>query len=107
MHVFPYSRRERTVAYNYDNIVDPIEKKRRVSLLLKLNNKKALDYRKKFLNKELIVLVEREKNGYYYGHTSNYLEVMFKKNNNNVKINEYCSVLIKELGYPICRGEMK
>ena len=107
MHVFPYSRRERTVAYNYDNIVDPIEKKRRVSLLLKLNNKKALDYRKKFLNKELIVLVEREKNGYYYGHTSNYLEVMFKKNNNNVKINEYCSVLIKEIGYPICRGEMK
>jgi len=106
MHVFPYSRRERTVAYHYDNIVDPIEKKRRVGLLLELNNKKAMEYRNKFLNKELVVLVEREKNGYYYGHTSNYLEVMFKKNN-KVLVNEYCNVLITEIDYPICRGEMK
>ena len=106
MHVFPYSRRERTVAYHYDNIVDPIEKKRRVNLLLELNNKKAMEYRNKFLNKELVVLVEREKNGYYYGHTSNYLEVMFKKNN-KVLVNEYCNVLITEIDYPICRGEMK
>jgi len=106
MHVFPYSRRERTVAYHYDNIVDPIKKKRRVGLLLELNNKKAMEYRNKFLNKELVVLVEREKNGYYYGHTSNYLEVMFKKNN-KVLVNEYCNVLITEIDYPICRGEMK
>jgi len=106
MHVFPYSRRERTVAYHYDNTLDPIEKKRRVGLLLELNNKKAMEYRNKFLNKELVVLVEREKNGYYYGHTSNYLEVMFKKNN-KVLVNEYCNVLITEIDYPICRGEMK
>ncbi len=106
MHVFPYSRREKTVAYHYDNVVNPIEKKRRVGLLLELNNKNAINYRNKFLNKELDVLIEREKNGYYYGHTSNYLEVCFKKDS-KVKINEYCKVIITEIGYPICRGEMK
>ena len=47
-----------------------------------------------------------KKNGYYYGHTSNYLEVCFKKDS-KVKINEYCKVVITEIGYPICRGEMK
>lgn len=108
MHVFPYSRRERTVAYHYDNIVDPIEKKRRVSLLLELNKKQAIKYRNLFINKELEVLIEKEKNGYYYGHTSNYLEVMFKnKDINNTKVNEYCKVLITNVDYPICKGEMK
>lgn len=105
MHVFPYSRRPRTVAYHYDNIVDPIEKKRRVGLLLELNNKQAIKYRSLFLNKELEVLIEKEKNGYLYGHTSNYLEVMFKTKN-NVKVNEYCKVLITNVDYPICKGEM-
>lgn len=105
MHVFPYSRRPRTVAYHYDNIVDPIEKKRRVSLLLELNKKQAIKYRSLFLNKELEVLIEKEKNGYLYGHTSNYLEVVFK-NKNNIKVNEYCKVLITDVDYPICKGEM-
>ena len=105
MHVFPYSRRPRTVAYHYDDIVDPIEKKRRVSLLLELNKKQAIKYRSLFLNKELEVLIEKEKNGYLYGHTSNYLEVVFK-NKNNIKVNEYCKVLITDVDYPICKGEM-
>ena len=105
MHVFPYSRRPRTVAYHYDNIVDPIEKKRRVGLLLELNKKQAIKYRNLFINKELEVLIEKEKNGYLYGHTSNYLEVMFK-NKNNISVNEYCKVKITNVDYPICKGEM-
>lgn len=106
MHVFPYSRRPRTVAYNYDNIVDPTEKKRRVNELLDLNKKQAIKYRRLFKNKEVEVLIEKEKNGFYYGHTSNYLEVMFKKNN-NYKENQYCNVILKEIDYPICIGEVK
>lgn len=105
MHVFPYSRRPRTVAYHFDNIVDPIEKKRRVGLLLDLNKKQAIKYRNLFLNKELEVLIEKEKNGYLYGHTSNYLEVLFK-NIYNIKVNEYCNVKITDVAYPICKGEM-
>ena len=105
MHVFPYSRRPRTVAYNYDNIVSPQEKKRRVNLLLELNKQQAILYRKSFLNKQLVLLVETEKNGYLYGHTSNYIEVMVK-NSNNIKVNEYCNIKITSVDYPICKGEV-
>lgn len=105
MHVFPYSRRPKTIAYNYDNIVDPMEKKRRVGLLLELNKKQAIKYRNLFLNTEVDVLIEKEKNGYFYGHTSNYLEVMFKIQK-NININEYCKVKITSIDYPICKGEI-
>ena len=36
MHIFPYSRRPRTKAYNFDGIVNPIVKKERVNKLLEL-----------------------------------------------------------------------
>lgn len=101
MHIFPYSRRPRTVAYNYPGIVNPIEKKNRVDKLLTLNIKAALKYRMHFLNKEVTVLVEKEKNGFLYGHTSNYLEVLFK---GKAKENDYVQVLINEVDYPICKG---
>lgn len=103
MHVFPYSRRPKTAAFHFDNIVDPIEKKRRVNELLKLNTKKALEYRELFLNKIVNVLVEQEKNGYLIGHSSNYLEIKFE-NNGKVKVNDFCEVLITEIGYPVCKG---
>lgn len=101
MHVFPYSRRPRTVAYNYPNQVNPEVKKERVKKLLELNTKKALEYRNNYLNKEVIVLVERKKNGLLFGHTSNYLEVAFS---GNAKDNEYANVLLTEIEYPVCKG---
>lgn len=107
MHIFPYSRRPLTVAYKFDNIVNPIEKKRRVNLLLELNNKQALKYRNIFKNEVVDVLVEKEKDGVLYGHTSNYLEVCFKKTDKCKSINEYCKVKIVNIGYPICKGEVE
>lgn len=101
MHVFPYSRRERTIAYNFDNIIDPITKKKRVNDLLALNIKKALEYRSKFLHKVVEVLVEKNNKGICFGHSSNYLEVEF---NGNYKENDLVKVEIIEVGYPKCIG---
>ena len=101
MHIFPYSRRPRTKAYNFDGIVNPIVKKERVNKLLELNKQKALEYRNNFLHKEVEVLVEKEINGLLFGHTSNYLEVLFS---GNCQINEYARVMIKDVDYPICKG---
>ena len=101
MHIFPYSRRPRTKAYNFDGIVNPIVKKERVNKLLELNKQKALEYRNNFLHKEVEVLVEKEINGLLFGHTSNYLEVLFS---GNCQINEYAKVMIKDVDYPICKG---
>lgn len=102
MHVFPYSRRPLTKAYNFSCVVDEITKRRRVNDLLELNNKLALNYRNKFLNKEVEVLVEKNIKGVCFGHTSNYLEVEFK--DNNAQENDLVSVIITEVNYPKCIG---
>lgn len=101
MHIFPYSRRPRTVAFNYPDQVSSDVKKERVKKLLTLNSQKALEYRNNYLNKEVLVLVEREKNGLLYGHTSNYMEVAFTGKAHD---NEYAKVKITEVSYPVCKG---
>ena len=102
MHVFPYSRRPLTKAYNFIDVVDEITKRKRVNDLLELNNKQALKYREKFLGKTIDVLVEKNVKGICFGHTSNYLEVEFK--DNNAKENDLIKVEITEVNYPKCIG---
>ena len=78
IHVFPYSKRDNTIAAKLNNIVKDEEKKDRVNKLIELSNKLELKYAKKFISKETIVLIEKsgiESNG----HTSNYLNVVFKE----------------------------
>lgn len=105
MHVFPYSRRPLTKAYEFGGIVNEVVKRNRVNILLDLNKEQALKYRNQFLNKELEVLVEKNVNGICFGHTSNYLEVEFK--DNNAKENDLVLVEITEVNYPKCIGRRK
>ena len=103
MHVFPYSRRPRTVAYEYPDHVNEITKQLRVNELLRLSEIMALEYRKSWVDKKVVVLVEKVQNGIAFGHTSNYLEVEFK---GNVEKNVFVEVMITEAKYPICKGVM-
>ncbi len=105
MHVFPYSRRPLTKAFEFDGIVNEIDKRNRVNQLLSLNKEQALKYRNKFLNKELEVLVEKNVNGICFGHTSNYLEVEFE--DNNALENDLVIVEIIKVDYPKCIGRRK
>ncbi len=94
IHVFPYSKREGTVAASMKNQIDDKEKKDRVKNLIALSNILEEKYYSKFLNKEVEVLVERKIGNMYVGHTSNYLEVMIESEEDlinkliKVKINE-------------------
>lgn len=106
MHVFPYSPRPKTKAYNLKNRVDSLTKKFRVNELLKLNEVNALDYRNKFLNKEIDCLVEKVINNVAFGHSSNYLEISFKCND-DIKENALVNVVLTEIGYPVCKGVKK
>ena len=54
---------------------------------------------KKFINKEVEVLIEEVKDGYSYGHTSNYLEVKIKGEYSH---NSLVNVTIKDVSYPYC-----
>jgi len=75
MHIFPYSRRNGTPAADYPNQVPENEKKRRVQVMQKLAEKKAADFQKRFLGRELTVLFEPEQEGIVEGFTGNYIRV--------------------------------
>lgn len=77
MHIFPFSKREGTLAYGYKpDIPDSLKKERR-DRLLKLSEELSLDFLNGFLNKDTKVLVEEKKNqdGYLQGYTDRYIKV--------------------------------
>ena len=78
MHVFKYSQRKGTRAAVMPNQIDGKMKEERSHKLIELSNKNEKEYLKKYINKEIEVLFEQEENGYYKGHTSNYLLVKCK-----------------------------
>ena len=73
LHVFPYSKRNGTRASIMDNQVPNDVKKDRVKRLISLSNELENNYKAKFLDQELDVLIEKNEDNYSYGHTSNYL----------------------------------
>lgn len=86
LHVFPFSPRKGTKAYNFPSQVSPEVKNKRVHELLDLSNRLWDDYQNRFLNQEVEVLIEQYKKeeDVYIGHTSNYLEVKVECDHNCV-----------------------
>jgi len=77
LHVFPYSRRRGTVAARLKDPVPPEVKKKRAEVLREVGKRKSLDYRRRFLGKELpaVVLSETE-GGRSTALTDNYIRVI-------------------------------
>lgn len=103
IHVFPYSKRDGTKAANMEQ-VDPQKKKERVRELLKLSKELETKYMNKFIDKDLEVLIERSKDGYSLGHTTNYLSVKIPGEHQS---GEFVKVKINSIEYPFCIGEKK
>ena len=74
IHVFPYSKRDGTLAALMKQVNDKVKKDRSKKLIL-LSNELEESYYNNYLNKEVEVLIEEEKNNKSIGHTSNYLKV--------------------------------
>ena len=103
IHVFPYSKRKNTKAYDMDGHLSEDVKKKRVDILLKLSKELESKYNKKFIDKELDVIVEKIKEGYATGHTSNYLKVSFKTNEDVKK--DLVKVKLKQINDNIFIGK--
>lgn len=85
IHVFKYSKRKGTPAYDYENQVDSNIKKERSSRLISLGEELTEDYLKKYIGLKLDVLYEEEynkKNNEYEGYTTNYIRVRSKSSHN-------------------------
>lgn len=102
LHVFPYSKRDRTKASQMEQINDEI-KKERAKTLLKLSKELELEYMNNFLDREVEVLIEVNKNDYSIGHTPNYLQVKIK---DNIEHNTFVKVKIESIEYPFCIGKV-
>ena len=79
IHVFPYSKRDGTVAAKIKSIVTDTEKKERTHKMITLSNKLENEYYNKFIDKTLSVLVEEVFDKYCTGHTDNYIKVIINK----------------------------
>lgn len=76
-YISRYSPRPQTAASKLKDNVSSQEKKKREKELLKIVEKTALDFNKRFLNKTVDVLALKEKNGFYFGKTRHYQTIKF------------------------------
>ena len=91
IHCFPYSRKAGTKADKMSGHVDPKIKKARVKKVLELDEQLRKNYALKFIGKEADVLVEKNKDGYSYGYSRNYIYVKVK---GEFPIGEYVRAVI-------------
>lgn len=95
MHIFPFSKRDGTKACELENHLSNAEKKKRCQKVSLLSKKHYNEYKLHFVNKYVDVLFEYEKDGYLFGHTSEYIPVKAKVNKGEV--NSLCHVFITGL----------
>lgn len=86
LHVFPFSAREGTKAYDMKEQIDPKIKTERVNKLLALSKELEQEYRSKFIGKEMEVIIEErnKQTKLLSGYTSNYLRVNVDLDDQNI-----------------------
>ena len=94
-HVFPYSKRKNTTAAKQENHIQGPVKKERVKSLIALGEEKVLKFKEDLLGTTANVLFEQEREGYFFGYTSNYIKVKMKSDK-NIK-NQILPVKIEDL----------
>jgi threonylcarbamoyladenosine tRNA methylthiotransferase MtaB len=105
LHVFAYSRREGTKAFDMENQVSESEKHRRASVLRKTGEKLRRDFLKSQIGTIQIVLFEKEKtNGIPNGYTENYTYVKLDEKTARSMKNELLKVKITGAEVDFCRA---
>lgn len=97
LHVFPYSERRGTASSRMDGKLDNGVKKDRARRLIEISKELEIDYMKKYIDREIEVLIEENIDGYSYGHTGNYLYAKIK---GELPHNEIVKVKVKDIEYP-------
>ena len=103
MHIFPYSRRSGTPAYDMPNQVPMVEKEERAHRAAQVAAQMEADYLAHYVGKTLPVLFEEEKDGLWRGHAPNYVEIRCKGENLH---NELREVLIESADGSLLYGKL-
>lgn len=94
VHMFPYSRRERTKAALYEDFVPEKIVAQRKNELLRLSEKYSYKLRGKYVGKKAIVLTESSQDGKTFGYTPHFLKVEIL--GKTIPSNELVEVYLKE-----------
>lgn len=79
IHSFPYSPKKGTPAAAMKDQIAPDVKNARAKKLIELSNKLNYEFMEQYIGKTLETLFEtRDNEGYFEGHTSNYIKVLVK-----------------------------
>ena len=96
MHIFKFSVRRGTKAEKMENQIAPEIKDKRSKILLELSDKNEIDYLNNYINKKIKVLIEeKDEDGFYKGHTSNY--IMAKVKSENDLVNKIVELKVKKI----------
>lgn len=94
-HIFKYSQRPGTKAYNLKALANENEKNLRSKILLDLAKHKNQDFLTNNLGREVTLLVEQKLNHQYNGLTDNYIEVEFPSETD--RIGDFVKVRLENL----------
>lgn len=75
LHVFKYSQRRGTVAEKMPNQIDGNKKEERSNKLIELSNSTENKHNQSYIGKNVKVLFEEFEDGFFKGHTTNYMMV--------------------------------
>ena len=78
MHIFPYSKRDGTVAAKFKNIATNVQE--RVKKMTSQAAEMKKDFIKKNMGRVFDVIIENQKDGYYLAHTKNFILCYIKSN---------------------------
>lgn len=98
LHVFKYSPRRGTVAEKMPNQIDGNKKEERSNKLIELSNSTENKHNQSYIVKTVKVLFEEFEDGFFKGHTTNYMmvKVAGEEEQSDKFVNKILDVKIKE-----------
>ena len=98
LHVFKYSPRRGTVAEKMPNQIDGNKKEERSDKLIELSNSTENKHNQSYIGKTVKVLFEEFEDGFFKGHTTNYMmvKVAGEEEQSDKFVNKILYVKIKE-----------
>ena len=98
LHVFKYSPRSGTVAEKMPNQIDGNKKEERSNKLIELSNSMENKHNQSYIGKTVKVLFEEFEDGFFKGHTTNYMmvKVAGEEEQSDKFVNKILDVKIRE-----------
>ena len=98
LHVFKYSPRRGTVAEKMPNQIDGNKKEERSNKLIELSNSTENKHNQSYIGKTVKVLFEEFEDGFFKGHTTNYMmvKVAGEEGQSDKFVNKILDVKIRE-----------